>query len=185
MPWEQGNGTKESSYSCTFADSDGVLSDSDESHSGEEGDNHSNDILSFKDGRTKSVEKVKCKAGHKSNHLKIEDDDERTREDQSSGSDDGDKGLVKGEKEGRQEEEEYQEESQPINPSQSSTNDGSMALFSDDSHQGNSQRDSHQGDSQRSRGSLSSTNWLQYLPTMQQVSQPNQAQWSLFNYKGL
>lgn len=169
LPWEQGNGTKESSYSCTFADSDGVLSDSDESHSGEE----------------KSVEKVKCKAGHKSNHLKIEDDDERTREDQSSGSDDGDKGLVKGEKEGRQEEEEYQEESQPINPSQSSTNDGSMALFSDDSHQGNSQRDSHQGDSQRSRGSLSSTNWLQYLPTMQQVSQPNQAQWSLFNYKGL
>lgn len=101
LPWEQGNGTKESSYSCTFADSDGVLSDSDESHSGEEGDNHSNDILSFKDGRTKSVEKVKCKAGHKSNHLKIEDDDERTREDQSSGSDDGDKGLVEGEKEGK------------------------------------------------------------------------------------
>ncbi|XP_030856288.1 protein artemis isoform X3 [Strongylocentrotus purpuratus] len=159
LPWEQGNGTKESSYSCTFADSDGVLSDSDESHSGAEGDNHSNDILSFKDGRTKSVKKIKCKAGHKSNRLKIEDDDERTREDQSSGSDDDDEGLVEGEKEGRQEEE-YQEESQPVNPSQSSTNDGSMALFSDDSHP---------GDSQRSGGSLSSTNWLQYLPTMQQT----------------
>ncbi|XP_041457763.1 protein artemis-like [Lytechinus variegatus] len=140
LPWEHKNSVEENSYSCTFADSDGLLSDSDE-------ENY--DIPKMEVGQSVT----NMDGGYEGNHLKFNHvDDGRTKADHSSGSDDD--GLMKGGKE-----DEYQEDSQSINPSQSSINDGSIALFSDDSHQGDSQKS----------GSMSSSNWLQYLPNTQQT----------------
>ncbi|XP_054750786.2 uncharacterized protein LOC129256650 [Lytechinus pictus] len=114
-----------------------------------------------------SVTKKNMDGGYEGSHLKFNHvDDERTKDDNSSGSDDDD-GLTKGGKE-----DEYHEDSQSINPSQSSINDGSIALFSDDSHQGDSQKS----------GSMSSSNWSQYLPNTQQT--PTKSPLSLMESDG-
>ena len=121
-------------YGCTFADSDGVLSDSDS----EESENNNETKASGCDMNTtktdgalrNSVEDCKIVRTLFEVTDKAKDPDD-------------------------------EHDSESFNPSQSSVNDGSIVLFSDDS----------QGASQES--GVSANNWMQYLPLKQVSSGAN------------
>ncbi|XP_072181650.1 protein artemis-like [Diadema setosum] len=148
-------------YGCTFADSDGILSDSDLDEESEDIfesrlNQHDDSIKRTREQELCDDLTIDSQDFHQNSNVSC-DSKLQVRVDKELIDKDCHQKGIPGERKDDEDDDddEAEEDGEVINPSQSSVNEGSIPLFSDDS----------QGGSQQSTNSTS--NWLQYLPHTQ------------------